>query len=248
MTGHEIVLGVIIFIVSFFSVVSGGVGLLARPILILAGFPPAIALGSFRVANLVGRIVGLGGFVQKSTLKIDWKLAFFLFIPSFIGGILGAELVTYLNADVIKAILGVFVLVMGVLLLFEKKAGLVDTEEVLTTPKKWVGFISTIFIGIIASFIGGSGFLFAYLLIFVYHKSFISAAAIRKITNVGSALSASILFIYHGDVNWRLAMILLVADGLGEYLGARYQVKKGEEWIRRISLIIIFICGIALFF
>lgn len=248
MTWYELFLVLVIFIISFFSVVAGGVGLLARPVLILFGFPPEIAIGSFRVANLFSRLAGLASLIQGKTIEMDWRLAFFLFVPSLIGGVIGAEIVTTVNPPLIKILLGIFVLIIGMVLLIKKDLGVIPLHHRMTLWKKWIGFVSTVLIGIFASFVGGSGILFAYLLIFNYDKSYLSSAAIRKVANFGSALSASLIFMYRGIVDWRLMLLVLIADGLGEYLGGLYQLRKGTEWLRAITLIVVFVCGFAMIF
>ena len=122
-TWHELFLCVVIFIISFFSVVSGGVGLLARPVLILFGFPPEIAIGSFRIANLFSRLAGLFSLIQGKKSEMDWHLAFFLFIPSLIGGVMGAEIVTIINPPLIKILLGVVILIIGAVLWIRRDLG-----------------------------------------------------------------------------------------------------------------------------
>lgn len=244
----DLLVALAIFIISFFSVISGGIGLLTRPVLILAGLPPQIAIGTFRVANLAGRMAGFSAILQRHGVRMDWKLAFLLFVPSLIGGVAGAEIVNWLPPDAIKKVLGSFILVMGVILLMKREIGLVERHEKITPAKKLLGCIATVVIGIIAAFIGGSGILFGYMLIFVFNKSYISSAPVRKLANFGSALSSSIFFIIHGMVNWRLMLFILFAGILGEYLGGKYQIKKSEEWIRAVTLIIVFIAGLTMLF
>lgn len=247
-TWYELLLFLVIFVISFFSVIAGGVGLLTRPILILFGFPPEIAIGTFRVANLFSRLAGLASIIQGKSIEMDWRLAFFLFIPSLIGGFIGAEIVTTINPPSIKILLGIFVLLIGAVLLLKKDLGIISTHERMTRTKKWIGFIATVIIGILAAFVGGSGILFAYLLILNYDKSYLSSAAIRKVANFGSALSASIIFLWYGIIDWRLMILVLIADGVGEYLGGRYQLRKGVAWIRTITLVIVFACGLTMIF
>jgi hypothetical protein len=248
MSWIDIVVVFAIFLISFFSVISGGIGLLSRPILILLGFPPEIAIGTFRVANLAGRLAGFSAIMHRHAVRMDWKLAGWLFIPSLLGGIAGAEIVKLLPADAIKKVLGAFILVMGLILLMKRELGLVERHEPTTKAKNTIGFIATVIIGIIAAFIGGSGILFGYMLIFVYNKSYLSSAPVRKIANFGSTLSSAIFFIIHGFVKWKLMILILIAGVLGEYFGGKYQIKKGEEWVRTITLIIVFASGLLMLF
>ena len=137
-TGLELLLFAVIFVVSFFSVIAGGVGLLTRPILILFGFPPEIAIGSFRVANLFSRLAGLGSMIQgKKAVEMDWRLSFYLFIPSLIGGFIGAMIVTTINPPLIKILLGIFVLLIVSVLLIKKDIGIIPLPHRMTLTKKW---------------------------------------------------------------------------------------------------------------
>lgn len=249
MPWKEILLALVIFVLSFFSVISGGIGLLSRPILIMFGLPPSVAIGTFRVSNLIARIGGALSFIQqRKSLEIDWKLAFHLFIPSFLGGIIGAEIVSFVNPHLLKMILGIFIVAIGLVLLVRKDLGIVSHHTKMSRAKQAVGIISTLVIGIIAAFVGGSGILFAYLLILNYDKSYLSSAPVRKLANFGSALSSSLLFVWYDIVDWKLMVIILIAGGLGEYFGGRYQIQKGEVWIRRVTLAMIFAGGAAMFF
>lgn len=248
MTWMDVFVFAIVFILSFCSVHNGGFGLLTRPTLILLGLPPAIAIGSFRVANLAGRMTGFSAVMQRHGMRMDWKLALWLFLPSLIGGFAGAELVRWLSPDALKKVIGAFIIVMGVVFLLKREVGLIEKHEPITKAKNAVGFVATVIVGLIAAFIGGSGVLFTYLLMFVYNKSYLSSAPIRKVANFASALSAAIFFIIYGFVKWKLVLVILIAGITGEFCGAKFQIKKGEEWIRAATACFILLTGITMLF
>lgn len=239
---------IVVFALSFGSVHNGGLGLLTRPFLILMGIPPEISIGSFRVANLAGRMAGFSILMQHHAVRMDWKLASWLFLPSLIGGFAGAELVKLLSADALKKMIGAFMLVMSIVFLLGRDVGLVERHTVITKAKNAVGFIGTIIIGLIAALIGGSGVLFTYLLLFVYNKSYFASAPVRKMANFSSALSASIFFVIYGFVKWKLMIIILIAGILGEYAGGKCSFKKGEEWIRAATLVLVIATALAMLF
>jgi uncharacterized membrane protein YfcA len=243
----DLLVTIVIFLISFFSAISGGIGLLTRPFLILAGYPPEMAIGTYRVANLMPRMTGFSAILHRHGFKTDWKLALSLFIPAIIGGVLGAQLVTRLPADAIKKILGAFILMMGVILFFKREFGMIDRQEPATPAKNMIGFIDTVIIGILSAFIGNTGILFTYMLVFLYNKSYLTAAPIRKVINFISALSSSIFFIIRGAVSWKLMILILIAGIWGEFLGSRCKIRKGEEWIRVITLVLVFAAALTLF-
>ena len=64
---------ILAFIISFgtlfIGAISGGVGLVLRPLLILIGFPAAIVIGSVRVAAIFGEIPGI--YLLHKNRKVD---------------------------------------------------------------------------------------------------------------------------------------------------------------------------------
>lgn len=244
----DLLIVAVIFLISFFSAISGGIGLLTRPFLIFVGYPPEVTIGTYRVANLMPRMTGFSAILHRHGLKMDWKLALSLFFPAILGGILGAQIVTRLPADAIKKILGAFILMMGVILFFKREFGMIDRQEVATPAKNLIASIDTVIIGIISAFIGSTGILFTYMLVFLYNKSYLTAAPIRKIINFISALSSSICFIIRGVVSWKLMILILIAGIWGEFLGGRCKIRKREEWIRATTLILVFATALTLFF
>ncbi|RJQ29067.1 sulfite exporter TauE/SafE family protein [Candidatus Parcubacteria bacterium] len=51
---------------------------------------------------------------------------------------------------------------------------------------------------------------------------------------------------YHGLFEWRYVLLILVAGGLGSFFGARYQVKKGEEQLRKLTIAVTLAVGVLL--
>jgi len=56
------------------------------------------------------------------------------------------------------------------------------------------------------------------------------------------------LFIYHGIIDWYYAGIILVAGGMGTYWGIKHGIHKGEEWVRYIVLLVVFVFGTKMLF
>ena len=54
----DAVIALIVFGVNFVGVISGGAALILRPLLIMLGIPPQVAIGTTRTANVGSRFVG----------------------------------------------------------------------------------------------------------------------------------------------------------------------------------------------
>lgn len=97
------------FITMFFAAISGGVGLITRPILILLGFPAAPVIASSRVAGVFGDWPGL--YLLHKKKYIDWRIVLFIAIPMTIGSILASIMVIGLAKGVLTKFLAYYLLV-----------------------------------------------------------------------------------------------------------------------------------------
>jgi uncharacterized membrane protein YfcA len=242
--GCDLLFAAIVFLTYFFGVISGGIGLIVRPLLILmVGLPPPIAIGTARIASLGTGVVGFTQFYKFG--KIDWKLAGLLVLPSAVGGIAGARIVTALDDEVLRRLIGAVILLLGALLLVRKDIGtaedIADSAHVL---KRAAGLVVFSISSLIASITGGGGILASATLIFLYGKTYITSAAIRRVASYGGACAAAAVFLSAGLVNWKYTLMLLVAGGLGSFFGVRFGVKRGEHWGRLMVLVVVFVVGL----
>ena len=95
--------------------------------------------------------------------------------------------------------------------------------------------------GIQGGMIGGQGTLSNYILIFVFGKTFLEAAGTRKIASLAAIIVALTIFLYHHLVNFEFGIVLLLGRSLGAFMGAAYGIKKGDEWVRKIFIIVVII-------
>jgi uncharacterized protein len=234
---------VAIFVIYFFGVLSGGVGLAVRPILILMGLPAPVAIGSARVAHLGTRIIGYAE-IRKS-FQINIKKIFWLAIPSILGGLVGAHVTAGLDEKFLERLIGAFSIGMA-LFMFKSGHGLDVGNHVITPLRKALGFAGILVSGILGSITGGAGVFTSYILISLFNETYTSSAGIRKIIEYGGVLSSSTYFFANGLVNWRFVVIIFISGGLGSFFGVRHGIKKGESWVKTVTLVITVVIGVAL--
>lgn len=237
---------VIAFVTMFFGAISGGVGLILRPMLIFIGFPAVSVLGSVRVASVVGEIPGV--FLLHKHKKIDWKLVAFLVIPMFIGSFLASIAVLSILKGPLETVIGVILLFVGIILLLHRKFGLKEQKPHPYKTRHFFGFFGTIVISFFNTITGGMGPLFSSLYIFNYGKSYISASALAKTTSYIGTGVAAITFIVAKVVDWQLFLALIPGFMLGSFFGTHYGLKKGEKFIQSLVLLIVFASAIKLIF
>lgn len=240
--GYDLLFAAIVFLTHFLGVISGGIGLIVRPLLILLiGLPPQVAVGTARVASLGTGALSLTQFYKYG--KIDWKLAAVLAIPSAVGGVAGARLVTAFDAELLRRLIGAVILLLGGMLLARKKLG-TDGNQEFTLARRVAGFVAFSVSSLIASISGGGGILASTTLICLFGKTYLTSAATRRVASYGGACGATALFLSAGLVNWKYLIVLLIAGGLGSFFGVRFGVERGEPWGRLVVLVVVFLVGL----
>jgi len=68
---------------------------------------------------------------------------------------------------------------------------------------------------------------------------FLHASAAAKLVNVSTNLGALILFVIAGDVYWRFAVPMAVANAIGGIIGAGFAILRGNNFIRRLFIVIV---------
>ncbi|MCF8010237.1 MAG: sulfite exporter TauE/SafE family protein [Clostridiales bacterium] len=224
----------------FINVLAGGGSLLTMPVLIFLGLPSAVANGTNRIALLVQNIIAVYNFKNKGFF--DWKLSLLLGIPAVLGSIVGANIAITLPDQVFNKILGVVMLMVLILILWEpqKKIALQDDKDTneLSTGRKIMSAAAFFFVGIYGGFIqAGVGFIIIASLSLLAGMTLVKINSIKVFVVGVYMLFSLVVFIINGQVNWMLGAALAVGNGIGAWLGSNFAVDKGDKWIRRVLFI-----------
>jgi uncharacterized membrane protein YfcA len=92
-------------------------GVSSNSFLLGIGVPPAAASASVHMAEVV--TTAISGFSHWRLGNIDSKLVKSLLIPGAVGAVVGAYILTNVPGDVIKPIIAVYLLVMGIIILYK---------------------------------------------------------------------------------------------------------------------------------
>jgi len=197
---------ILVFLISagimFLGAISGGVGLVLRPLLIFLGFPAINVVGSVRFAAIFGEIPSI--YLLHKNKKIDWKLVLFLVIPTFIGSIIASIAVISILKNSLELIIGFVLLIVGFILLIKKNKGLEEKKYKFSKKNHLIGFIGTLVISFFNTITGGMGPIFSSLYIANYRKSYITASALSKTASYIGTGIASLVFVISGVVDYKL--------------------------------------------
>ncbi|MCF7804993.1 MAG: sulfite exporter TauE/SafE family protein [Candidatus Marinimicrobia bacterium] len=238
--GLVTVVGIVAGIV---NTLAGGGSLLTLPLLIFLGLPASLANGTNRVAVLTQTLSASAGFRSKGFKTVRYSL--FLAAPAVIGSVMGAWLAVDISDSLFERLLGIVMLIMVGIILWNPTRRLEGNAENLTPKRKWVAAFCFLFVGFYGGFIqAGVGFFVIATLSLVNGFDLIKTNSHKVVINSVYIFVALLVFAFHGEVDWIVGFLLAIGMGIGGWLGSHLAVEKGEPLIR--AVLVIAVVGMAI--
>ena len=200
------------FLAAFIDAVVGGGGLISIPALLAIGMPPAVALGTNKLASVFGSATSAFRFLRSG--KVDLAVVAKLFPFVFIFSIIGASLATFLPAELLKPIVIVVLTIVMIYTLIKKDWGSIRTYSKLTVPKAIIFTAFMSLIGFYDGFLGGGTGSFMLFVLLMFGFDFL------------------ILFISLGHVDYFYSFIMAASMIVVSYIGAMFAIKKGVGYVK----------------
>lgn len=232
-------------IAGIMNVMAGGGSLLTLPVLIFMGLPSATANGTNRVAIEVQSIIAVIGFRSKGVSNL--KLSLLFAIPALVGAIVGARIAIDLPDRLFNQILaGIMILALG-LILWNPTRRLKATEIAMTPTRRLITIVVFFLVGIYGGFIqAGVGFLLIAAIVLITGLDLVRTNSHKVFVVAVYTLSALVTFALEGKVDWVLGLVLAVGNGAGGWIGSRFQVAKGEKWVRIVLIVAVLAMAVRL--
>jgi uncharacterized membrane protein YfcA len=230
------------FIAGFIDSVVGGGGLIQIPALLinLPEQPLATIFGTNKIASLSGTSVA--AYQYSKRIKFDYKLLAVIALSSFVASFLGAKAVSLINVEVLKPIILVILILIAVYTFIKKDLGSYQTKELNFEKQALYGILIGLIVGFYDGFFGpGTGSFFVLGFVVLLGFEFVKASAYAKIINCMTNLSALIVFIRQGNYLLEIALLMAIFNVLGNFMGSRIALKKGNEFVRVVFLVIVVI-------
>lgn len=217
------------FLAAFINAIVGGGGLISMPALLAAGLPPAMAIGTNKLAAASGNLISLLTFMRAG--KVDWRLLRPVLPWVFAGSVTGAVIVHQLSPAVLQPL--IIVLLVAVLLytLIKKDMGQLKATA-LTARRKWIGYLLLVCIGFHDGFFGPGAGSFMIMVMLFMGMDFIHAAGSSKLLNLTSNLAALSTFALLGSVHYSFGLIMAAGMAAGAYAGSRMALSRGTGFVR----------------
>jgi uncharacterized protein len=226
----------------FIDAVVGGGGLVQVPVLLLL-FPELShvqVIATNRFASLAGTLVAA---VQYSrSIAVDTSAVLITGIASALSSFGGTFVMSLIKPEVFKPILLIIITILAVFTFIKKDFGVKDDQ--VSKKKTSILFLTVIglLIGFYNGFIGpGTGVLLVFSFVSVVGMNFLKASAISKIINVIADAASLVGFLISKSIVFKLAIPMMLSNMLGGYIGSKMAILKGNNFVRYIFLLVIFL-------
>ncbi len=234
-------------IAGFINTLAGSGSLITLPILIFLGLPANVANGTNRIGILFQSIVGIFKFQQSG--KLPWGNGQFLIWPTTLGAIVGAFIAIDLNEQWMNYSIAAVMLCMLAVILFKPEKWLKEHTELADNYRGIGNFALFFAIGFYGGFIqAGVGVFLLIAMVARCGFSMVNANAIKLVLVLIFTIPAAAIFIYYGQVDWTLGIIMALGQGLGAWLAATFATgsKTAALWTRRLLIVVIILSVVKL--
>ena len=226
------------FIAGFVDAIAGGGGLISLPALVFYGVPFPAVLGTNKLQSVIGTSTASinyyrGGIINLQTVwrGLVWGL---------VGAVCGTITVNHISDSFMRYLLPFMMLLILIVNLGSKSFGIIPGKQRLTENVFFsvFGFI----LGFYDAFFGpGTGNFWIISIVYFLGYNFLQASGYSKVLNLKSNLFALALFMFYGDVEYKLGLIMACGQIAGSYLGAKSVLLKGAAFIKPVFTVIVLV-------
>jgi uncharacterized protein len=223
----------------------GSGGLISIPFLIFTGLPAQVAIATDRLGIIGQNLGSIPKFWKEK--KIQWKYVPAFSLISIIGAYIGANILLSINEEFLNKVVGVVILLILPFIFIKKDIGV--KRKTVTKSKKIIGYFLYLLVMTFAGFIGGGvGILVFYTLMIFFGFTIIEANATDNISWFLLSISSLIIFAMNGLIDYTLGIVLFIGMMVGGYLGVKIVIKKGNQWVKPLFVVVVIISAIKLLF
>jgi uncharacterized membrane protein YfcA len=224
------------------NTLAGSGSLITLPMLVFLGLPSNVANATNRVGVVMQNLVGATTFYRSG--KLNLSNSHWLVIASIPGALAGAWAASSLGEAQMDIIIGVIMVVMLFVILFEPEKWLRQHSDVRDgRPSIWILLIF-VGIGFYGGFIQASvGVLTLAALVLGMNYSLAHANAIKLILILVVTLVAMVVFVNENLIEWGPGLLVALGQSIGAWLAARFATRSQNAaiWTRRLLIAVVVI-------
>jgi uncharacterized membrane protein YfcA len=227
----------------FIDTIAGGGGLLTIPALLFAGVPPVQAIATNKLQACFGSFTATRFFIKAdlvSPKKQKWAI-----FATAMGAILGAIAIQLFDSQILITIMPYGLIAIAIYMLLSKNFG-EPQDAPKMTEKQFNGTIAT-GVGVYDGFFGpGTGTFFTLGYSKMRGMGMVQATAHAKLLNFTTNIFSLVVFIISGQILWAVGLAMALGQIIGSRLGAAMVVKKGNAFVRYMTVAVCIAMSISL--
>lgn len=201
---------------------------------VLLPLDPGTVAGTASAMFIATGILGSLGYLRSGQLKgkVAFKAAMVLSLTSVAGAYAGSEINKLLDTAAFAVILGLFVFITGLIILYRQYNELAPNKRLNIDSFKgllWLGGVG-IAVGLPGGLLGVGGPVLAVPLLVVLGAPMLLSVALAQVQSIFISAMATVGYTLQGTIDWTLAGILvvplLIGTATGWYFAQRIQVKR----------------------
>lgn len=225
----------VFFFTSVISVVTGSTSLITVPVMIALGIEAHVAIATNMLALTLMSVGGSLPFMRRGILTPNRLLP--SIVLTIIGSGLGALLLLTVPLKALQIVIAVAMMAVAGFSLLNKNLGQASHNAPASQVGEVTGYVATFLLAIYGGFFsGGYVTMLTATFVVVFGMTFLQAVANTKVINVFSSGIATLVFVSHGVVDWKLGVTLGVSMFLGALLGGHIAIFLSAVWLRRIFI------------
>ena len=235
-----IAIGLFSFIAGFIDAVVGGGGLIQIPALLinLPKTPLPTLFGTNKIAALSG--TSIAAFHYSRRIKFNFKLLFTIAFFAGLASFLGAQTIQYIDVNTLKPAVLFVLIAIAVYTFVKKDLGTIQTKVLSFNKQLLYGSLIGFVVGFYDGFFGpGTGSFFVLGFVVILGFKFVQASAYAKVINCMTNSAALFVFIKQGNYLLELAIIMAICNIVGNLLGTKLALNKGNQFVRVVFLFIV---------
>ena len=232
----------------FINTLTGSGSLVTLAMLMFAGLPANFANATNRLGVLTQSTVAVLTFHKNGKLNYASSKPFI--IPSVLGAIVGTQLAVNVSEKAINTSIGVIMVVMLLVLLIKPEKWLKVESESKGNNKVLI-FLTFFAVGFYAGFLqAGVGILLHVAFVLGARYSIKDSISLKTFLVFLFTIPSLFIFIWSGQVDWSLAVLLSIGQSFGAWSAAQFAMKHPQAslWTYRMLIVVVVLSIAHIFF
>ncbi len=233
---HYLVFFITGIFAGFVDAIAGGGGIITVPILLSAGIPPHMALGTNKLQASFGSFTAAANYSRKGLISFSAvKTAMFF---TAIGAFIGTTTIQFISAQFLNQLIPLLLIAIFLYTIFTPELGTKTGEPKI--DKNIFYICAGLSIGFYDGFFGpGTGSFWVIAIVTILGLDLKKATAFTKHTNFTSNIISLLFFIIGGKVLFPVGICMGSGQIIGAFAGSKLVILKETGFVRIFFIIVV---------